>query len=190
MIIRPIRFIRVLLIMVKRLIILSIFILCFLSCNKHQQEVRAPDYINQLKEKPAPPNSGNFKLNLEWERDKNDSLRVHVYLLNQDKSNYRLVHSSDFVKIAVYDGNKLLYPEYPDKLIFWDDYNETIVPSEDTLTLSRYTWRKTDLSGAESVAYIKFDLYERFHSDSSAADSENYWLVSKPKQIPNTDDTD
>lgn len=168
-------------------IIILISISLIIGCNINSGDSR-PEFIEDLYQREQLPDSVGLDAQIEISKTHNDSITVELFITNEIESDKVIIHSVDFATIFIYDASRIVYPTFdPNKIVYADDYNESIIPARDQIQISKMVLKRTpEFTGAEAIGFAHFTLKPGNTKDFSAsavANSQEYWLVTPPITI-------
>lgn len=167
-------------------VIILLLIVLFTGCIAKNQDSR-PEFIEDLYQREQLPDSVGLEARIEIRKAQNDSIHFEFFIANEKETDQVIIHSGDFASIAIYKDSKLIFPNFdPSKIVYSDDYNESVIPAQDQIQVSTIKLRVSEFKGAMAVGFAPLKIKPENTKGSSVnavVNSKEYWLVTSPKPI-------
>jgi hypothetical protein len=146
------------------------------------------EFIKELYQREQLPDSVGLDARIQIGKTQNDSIHVEFFIANEKETDQVIIHSGDYAIVAIYNDTKLIFPNFdPSKIVYSDDYNESVIPAQDQIQVSTKKLRVSDLTGAKALGYaplkIKSKHLKGMGPHNSTVSFKEYWLLTPPIAI-------
>lgn len=165
-------------------IIILLIIVLFIGCVTNNKDSR-PEFIEELYQREQLPDSVGLEARIEIRKAQNDSIHFEFYIANEKETDQVIIHSGDFAGISIYKDSKLIFPNFdPSKMVYSDDYNESIIPSQDQIQVGIIKLRVPEFTGAKAVGFAPLKIKPKHLKEkgphNSTENPKEYWLLTHP----------
>lgn len=159
----------------------------FIGCVTKNQDSR-PEFIEGLYQREQLPDSVGLEARIEIRKAQSDSLHFDFFIANEEETDQVIIHSGDFASVAIYKDSKLIFPNFdPNKIVYSDDYNESVIPSRDQIRVSTIKLRVSDFKDTKALGFaplkIKPKHLKGMGPHNSTVSLKEYWLLTPPIAI-------
>lgn len=165
-------------------IICLLAITLFIGCITNNEDSR-PEFIEGLYQREQLPDSVGLEAEIEIRKAQNDSIHFEFFIANEKETDQVIIHSGSFASIFIYKDSELIYPNFdPNKMIYTDDYNETVIPSQDQIQVSTIKLHVSEFKGAKALGLAPLKIKPKHLKGKDphniTVNLNEYWLLTPP----------
>ncbi|MCG2590327.1 hypothetical protein [Rhodohalobacter sulfatireducens] len=165
-------------------VIILLLIVLFTGCIANNDDSR-PEFIEDLYQREQLPDSVGLEARIEIRKAQNDSIHFEFFIANEKETDQVIIHSGSFASIAIYKDSKLIFPNFdPSKIVYSDDYNESVIPAQDRIQVSTIKLRVSEFTGAKALGFAPLKIKPKHLKGTGPHNStvslKEYWLLTPP----------